>query len=186
MTAATLERVTVADFLSRCDQDNYELIDGELEERSMGAKAVWVAGKFYKHLDAFNDETGGGVVFPDGVSLEIFGGRDYLPRPDGVYISLARLGSKQPPDGTLTSPPELVIEVVSPSDNAYEVERKVRRYLQAGVDRVWVAYPDARSVHTYGPSGASQVLEPPMSIEDEAILPGFSRPVADFFPLPGD
>ena len=25
MTAATLERVTVADFLSRCDQDNYEL-----------------------------------------------------------------------------------------------------------------------------------------------------------------
>ncbi len=184
MTTETLERVTAADFLTRADQDDYELIDGKLKERCMGADAVWVSGRFYKFVEAFADPAGLGLVFPDGLPLEIFGGRDYIPRPDGAYISFAKLGSTRPPEGSLRVAPELVIEVVSPSDNAYQVERKVRRYLEAGVEMVWVAYPESRSVHVFRRDGSSSVVRPPMSLDGEAILPGFSRPVADFFPAP--
>ena len=184
MTTATLERVTIAEFLARDDQDDYELIDGELKERCMSAKAVWVTTELGWFVAAFNRVARLGLFFTDGVQLEIFGGRYYLPRPDGIFISFGRLGSTRPPEGTLTAVPELVIEVVSPSDKAGDVDRKVRRYLQAGVDMVWVAYPDTRSVHVFRRDGSSTPVTPPMSLEGENILPGFSQPVADFFPAP--
>ena len=184
MTTATLERVTTAEFLARADQDDYELIDGELKERCMGAKAVWVTSELGSFLAAFNRSARLGLVFGDGVPLEIFGDRDYVPRPDGVFISFTRLGSNQPPDGTLTVVPELVIEVISPSDNAYKVQRKLRRYLHAGVDVVWVVYPETRTVHVFRRDGSSTTVEPPMSLDGGNILPGFSHPVADFFPAP--
>lgn len=184
MSTATLERITVADFLARDDQDDYELIDGELKERSKGAKAVWVTTELALFIGAFNRIARLGLLFTDGVTLEIFGGRDYLPRPDGLFISFGRLGSTQPPDGTLTAVPELVVEVVSPSDKAGDVDRKIRRYLHAGVDMVWVAYPDTRAVHVFRRDGTSARVEPPQSLDGENILPGFSHPVADFFPAP--
>ena len=150
----------------------------------MGAKAVWVTSELGSFLAAFNRSARLGLVFGDGVTLEIFGGRDYLPRPDGVFISFARLGSSQPPDGSLTAVPELVIEVGSPSDKAADVQRKVRRYLQVGVDLVWVVYPDTREVHVFRQDGTSGTIRPPQSLDGENILPGFSHPVADFFPAP--
>ena len=54
MTTATLERVTIAEFLARDDQDDYELIDGELKERCMSAKAVWVTTELGWFVAAFN------------------------------------------------------------------------------------------------------------------------------------
>jgi Uma2 family endonuclease len=46
--------------------------------------------------------------------------------------------------------PDLVVEVVSPSDRASEVSAKAATWLDAGVRLVWVADPQVRlaSVHT--------------------------------------
>ena len=184
MTTETLERVTAADFLTRADQDDFELIDGELKERCMGMESAWVATQFATRLTMFNMEHRLGTVVGDNTPLEIFGERDSVPKPDGLFVSAERHPSRAPVIGSLRVPPELVIEVVSPSDNAYHVERKVWRYLEAGVEMVWVAYPDTRSVHVFRRDGSSSVVRPPMSLDGEAILPGFSQPVADFFPAP--
>jgi len=49
-------------------------------------------------------------------------------------------------DGYFHSPPELVVEVLSPSNNRSEREAKLRDYESLGVPEVWVLSPEARTV----------------------------------------
>jgi Uma2 family endonuclease len=77
--------------------------------------------------------------------------------------------------------PELAIEVVSPSDTAKHLERKVDAYLQGGAMSVWVVFPEARSV-TVHTCESVRKLKADQSITDP-LLPGFSSPVAAFFEL---
>ncbi len=77
--------------------------------------------------------------------------------------------------------PDLAIEVVSPSDTAKHLERKVDAYLQGGAKSVWIVYPDARSVTVYR-AEAIRKLRADQTIEDP-LLPGFSSPVSAFFEL---
>ena len=74
--------------------------------------------------------------------------------------------------------PELAIEVVSPSDTAKHLERKVDAYLQGGAKSVWIVFPEARSVTVHTPESVRK-LKGDQSIEDP-LLPGFSTPVAAF------
>ncbi|HTC32729.1 MAG TPA: Uma2 family endonuclease [Bryobacteraceae bacterium] len=77
--------------------------------------------------------------------------------------------------------PDLAIEVVSPSDTAKHLERKVDAYLQGGAKSVWVVFPEARSVRVHALDSV-QKFKADQSIEDP-LLPGFSNPVASFFEL---
>ena len=184
MTSAVATRgYTVDRFLALPDSDRYELIDGCKRERDMSADAVWVSSQFSARLIVFNDTARLGLVFGDGLPLEIFPLRPkYMPRPDGAYISYERLGQRTPPDDAITVAPELVIEVISTHEKANEIEGKVREYLRAGVNLVWVAYPDYASIHVFRADGSAAVLTPPAELSGEDILPGFSIPVARLFP----
>jgi Uma2 family endonuclease len=76
---------------------------------------------------------------------------------------------------------ELAIEVISDTDTAQHMKRKVDVYLQRGSESVWIVFPEARSVQIYTRDSlrelkAEQVITDP-------LLPGFSSPVAAFFEL---
>jgi Uma2 family endonuclease len=77
--------------------------------------------------------------------------------------------------------PDLAIEVVSPSDTAKNLERKVDAYLQGGAKSVWIIFPEARSVMVHTGESVSK-LKADQSITDP-LLPGFSSPVGAFFEL---
>jgi Uma2 family endonuclease len=79
-------------------------------------------------------------------------------------------------------PPDLAVEVVSPSNRPGELLRKIGEYLAAGVPLVWVVYPKRRRVAVYRPDEE----EPTVLKEDEYLenlpeLPGFRCPVSAFF-----
>jgi Uma2 family endonuclease len=183
MGTAVASGYTVDEFLALPESDDYELIDGELKERDMGSDAVWISGRFMMKLGVFNESADLGLVYPDGATVAIFPLRPrHGPRPDGAFISYARLGRRTPPRGALTVAPELIIEVVSTHDNANDLEGRVRDYLAAGVDLVWVAYPEQRVIHVYRRDGTSAVIAEPGDLSGEGILPGFSVPVSQLFP----
>ena len=77
--------------------------------------------------------------------------------------------------------PDLAIEIVSPSDTAKHLKRKVNSYLQGGAKSVWIVFPEDRSVmiHT---AGSVRELKADQLVED-SLLPGFSTPVSAFFEL---
>jgi Uma2 family endonuclease len=84
-------------------------------------------------------------------------------------------------DRILQGPPEIAIEIVSPSDTASHLKAKVDAYLTNGSASVWVIFPELKSVEAHRP-GSMHELKGDDRIEDP-LLPGFSVPVSSFFEL---
>ena len=67
-------------------------------------------------------------------------------QPDVSFVNLERLAAT-PQDDWIDGAPELAIAVVSPSDTAEDLNRKIGQYLAAGASAVWVAYPKTSQIH---------------------------------------
>jgi Uma2 family endonuclease len=102
-----------------------------------------------------------------------------IRQPDVSFVYRARLHqTKDYYDGA----PELAVEVVSPSDHAAALDLKVRQYIAAGSQEVWVVYPNTRSVFVYLRDGQARRLSDQDTISSD-LFPGWSARVADFFDL---
>ena len=77
--------------------------------------------------------------------------------------------------------PDLAIEVISESNSAYEVQKKIHEYFDAGVSRVWVVYPEDAEIYVYASPTQIQVLEIGQELDGGELLPGFRLPVAALF-----
>ncbi|HST89218.1 MAG TPA: Uma2 family endonuclease [Ktedonobacterales bacterium] len=116
---------------------------------------------------------------PTGASLET------ALIPDVAFACaerLAPLGSAEA-QGIPRLAPDLVAEVVSPSQFRPEMAAKARLYLDSGVRLVWIIWPRARQVDVWRPGADSPVAT--LGITDSLngfdILPGFTHPLADLF-----
>jgi Uma2 family endonuclease len=187
MTVATAKsRVTADEFMALPGAGNYELVEGALSERKfIGAHASYVAGRIIYLLNLLIERTGGGWVLDSETTFRCFASPDTLRRPDVSFIRLGRLKDERLPEGYMTIPPDLAVEVISPSNLAYEVQEKVLEYREAGVRLVWVVYPNTRRVQIYDPSGLVDELDESDTILGEDAVPGFACLVAEFFKQPG-
>jgi Uma2 family endonuclease len=79
----------------------------------------------------------------------------------------------------LEGAPDLVIEVVSPSETAEDLDQKIREYLAAGAGVVWAIYPRARTVHVHKADGTVRIIGEDGLLEAPDLLPGWSVRVAD-------
>ncbi len=168
------------------DGDTYELDDGELVEVPVGFESQQVAARLFAKLDAFVREHGLGMALPMEVGLQIFPNPRRIPRPDGGFISFERLGMRRAPKGFVTTTPELVVEAVSPGDEAAYLKRKIEEYLSVGVKLVWVLWPDSRSATVYHVDAVGMPVWPDGYLDGEDVLPGFRCALADIMPPPDD
>jgi Uma2 family endonuclease len=130
-------------------------------------------------VGSFVDERAlGYVANGSGVILER--DPDTVRGPDVAFWSRARL-PVLPPRGYPDVPPDLVAEVLSPSDLFPRVLRKVQQYLQAGVRMVWIVVPDDRSVTVFRPGVPEVIHGERETLTGGDILPGFCCVVADLF-----
>jgi Uma2 family endonuclease len=105
---------------------------------------------------------------------------DTLRAPDIAFISAERV--PQPlPKGWFSTVPDLVVEMVSPSDRAGEMQERVADWLGAGVRLLWLVYPRPRQVHVYRSLEDVHILKEADVLAGEDVLPGFSLPVAEIF-----
>ena len=111
-------------------------------------------------------------------------GPDTVRGPDVSFRLVPRESGRQAV-GFLSGAPDIAVEVVSPSNRAAQVERKVWECLDAGAQRVWVVYPDTgravRHVLVYRSGGTVVTYNGDDVITDEELLPGFSLPLAEIF-----
>jgi Uma2 family endonuclease len=78
-------------------------------------------------------------------------------------------------------PPDLAVEVISPTDKRADIEQKQRLYALAGVPLVWWVDPEARTVTVHRPGQEPDVLDESMMLDGEHVVPGFSMPVERIF-----
>jgi len=101
--------------------------------------------------------------------------------PDVCLVRRTRLAGMEVVWGSHAGAPDLAVEVVSPSETAVAVDRKIRQYLKAGVISVWVIYHETRHVVVYRLSGRIDGYGPGQSIEEPELLPGVAIPVDELF-----
>jgi Uma2 family endonuclease len=177
----TTKLLTAQDLWNMGDRgDNLELIRGELVDvtppnSTHGDVMTTVTLLIGNHAK----EHRLGKLYTGDVGLVAEQDPDTVLGPDLCFFVADRVPTDKPV--YFRSPPDLTIEVVSPSNAAREIERKIGMYLHFGVREVWIVYPDRRQVvvHTRA--------EPPRTLRDHEqltggdILPGLSIPVGSIF-----
>ncbi len=159
----------------------WELFDGEpLPMSPPGFGHGKVAFTLAGHLWVQGQQKGHGEG-SDEVGVILRRNPDRVVGPDLVFVATKSLPAKLSPEGYLETIPELVLEVRSKNDTGPEVEAKVREYLAAGVELVWVADPDARTVTAHRPTQPPQVFAAADTLTADPVIPGFAVPVADLF-----
>ena len=99
--------------------------------------------------------------------------------PDVSVVRRERLGGE---DRIFRGAPDLAIEVLSPSDRAASMRRKVKQYFAVGSKAVWLVYPQTREVEVWeSETGPARVLGDQGVLEAPGLFPGFSLKVSGLF-----
>ncbi len=180
---STQALMTADEFATMQFDQPVELVRGEVVELNRpgmlhGVVCLNVAAK----LHAWAKETDFGPVIGNDSGVITATDPDTVRGPDVYVIRQSRLVSGELSRGWLSVPPDLVVEVLSPSDRWSEVHLKIAEYLSFGVPLVWVVDPDQRCVHQFRPDTTPDRLDETDSINGGDVLSGFECPVADFFP----
>ncbi len=173
MTWESFEKLPDGDGLHR------ELIEGELQilpPVKLGHSKV--AKRMFKALLPAEDLAGGQVYFEAGFKLSA--DRASWIQPDVSFVRTERVRAT-PDAGYFLGAPELAIEVVSPSESAADLHRKVELLLKAGALAVWVLYPAQREVRVFLPGGVSCRKGIGDTLSMPELLPSWEFPIARLF-----
>ena len=174
MTAEDLERMPK-------DEGRYDLIKGVLHRMSpTGLRHLIVSGTFIRVFGAFVAERELGVVGGEG-GFVLERDPDTVLAPDMVFIRGDRLPPEEELDHFAHLAPDLVVEVLSPSDTARKVNQKIAAYLEAGVRMVLKADPRRRTITGYELGLPPRRLTAADEFDGGDVLPGFRVPVAELF-----
>ncbi|MCY3602094.1 MAG: Uma2 family endonuclease [Chloroflexi bacterium] len=105
---------------------------------------------------------------------------DTVREPDIAFTSAERSPLDVRVTGYAEVAPDLVVEIVSPSDGRREVHDKAQMWLRHGVRLVWVVYPNTRTVDVYRADQTATLGEED-SLSGLDVLPGFACPVKAIF-----
>jgi Uma2 family endonuclease len=183
MSTTVAGRLYTADeFLTLPDRDQYELLDGHLVERPMGAKAGLIIANLLGLLKPFVAGHKLGSVFSSDTGYIMFPERpNRVKFPDASFMRRGRLPNGEVPEGHFKLVPDVVVEVVSPNDAACAVQEKIEEYLEAKVELVWVVYPRARVVLAFRPDGSVQRFAATDPLRADDLFPGFTCQTEELF-----
>jgi Uma2 family endonuclease len=166
------------------DGKRYEIIDGVLHVTPAPApRHQRISRNLETLLIRALQDTGQGEVFDAPIDVVL--DRHTVVQPDILFIRSERLGIIG--EKNIEGPPDLVIEILSPSTRRTDVLLKGTTYARFGVASYWIVDPDLDRVELYrlDPSTASYTLaamvsSPAVAAPEE--LPGLSIPLAEVFP----
>ena len=182
--ATTARPLMTAEELARLPDDGYqnEFVRGVLHRMSpTGFEASNIAARLTVEIGIHAKALGLGELTGADGGYELESDPDTVLAPDVAFVRAERL---PPPEERQSFPaiaPDLVVEVISPSDRLRAVNKKVDRYLANGVQMAWVFNPRRKTVAVRRPNYPAQVLRTGDMLDGEEILPGFHLPVADVF-----
>ena len=175
------ELLTSADLLDLDASGRCELVEGRVVRLSPTKPQHGNVESYFTHLlCSFVYPRELGQVQGGEVGIYTHRNPDTVRAADILFISHQRLAQATPAD-FLDIAPELIVEILSPTDRQSEVEKKLREYFAIGVDVALVIDPDGRTVRVYRSPAEVLELQAGDVLTIESVLPGFSAPVAELF-----
>jgi Uma2 family endonuclease len=166
--------------------DRYEVINGEIADRPAPSPlAAEVANRIYCELAANEFVSSFGRSRMDVLY------RMPLPhdptrnrRPHVSLVSFARwpINRRLPHRGSpIHVVPDLIVEVVGPTDMAEDLVVKTEDYLKCGIQLIWLVFTRLRIVHAHDSSTAIRVFTESDELDGGTAIPGLRIPVAQLF-----
>ncbi len=135
--------MTYDDYLRAPAGIRYQLLEGELSMTpSPTTRHQMVVNRLNRMLLEQLEDAGLGRVFI--APLDVVLSEHNVLQPDILFILKDRLGIVG--EAFINGAPDLVIEVLSPSTEAWDRISKRRVYSQYGVNEYWIVDPSARTV----------------------------------------
>ncbi len=175
MTVGTL---MTADELLRLPDDGwrYELVRGELRKMSpTGESHGHVAAEVLLSLGTYIKQRRLGRTYTAETGFRISRTPDTVRAPDVAFVRAERV---VPSRKFIEGPPDIAVEVTSPSDTYSEIEEKTLDWLRAGARAVIIIDPGTKTVRVHRSTGVITVAD---VIEIDDVIPGWRLPLAEIF-----
>jgi len=167
--------MTLAEFLEN-DIDGYEYVKGELVPMSPPTRIhSKVSVKVIRYLDRHVEENQLGEVYVEAT----FQVGERGLKPDVAFMPTSQLDGDE--NTGFLIPPDLAIEVLSPTDVQWRVVDKAFAYLNAGTRLVWVLDPRSKTVTVYRSERDIVLLTYEDTLTGEDVVPGFACQVSQLF-----
>jgi Uma2 family endonuclease len=183
-TATATEPVTAEQLMeiSQDDAHRYELMQGDLIVMSpAGGRHGQLAAQILVALATYADSRRAGVTYAAETGFRLTRDPDTVLAPDVSFITIAHLTPGRVTDAFIPGAPDLVVEVLSPSDTVGRTAVKVQTWLRHGAQLVWVVEPESATVTVHRADGTVSLLQTEDSLDGEQLLPGFSYPLVQLF-----
>lgn len=174
----TRRRLTYDDYLALPDDQDYEIIDGVLYVSPRARPDHQrVSNRIAFLLTLTLEQRGLGVVVPDA-DLIVDEHNTYVS-PDIMFFWTPRFADVNPAE-QIRIRPDLIIEILSPSTDRYDLVTKRQTYARLGVPHYWIADPshgtiiehtnpadsDYSAVRTAGPNALFHpALHPDLAVD---------------------
>lgn len=161
----------------------YEVVDGQIVENPpMGARESELASFLLELMGPPARLNRLGRVVTEMLFM-IDHVRILKRRPDVAFVSNNRwpLKRRVPARESWHVVPDLAIEVVSKTNSANTIARKIDEYFDAGVVLMWVIYPALSKIYVYDSPTHVRILQIGDELDGGAVLPGFSVPLSALF-----
>jgi Uma2 family endonuclease len=180
---ATTKLMTAEDLWEMGEEARFcELIRGELICMSPATgKHSQITGMIFAHLLAFTRVGTSHDVFESSAGYILARDPDIVVGPDVSVVRSDRFPEEGPASTFMELVPDLVVEVISPSERPGQITTKLFTYLNAGVQIVWLVDPENKLVTVHTAGEIPRTLTTDDEIDGGEVLPGFSVPVAAFF-----
>lgn len=179
----TTQQVTAEDLLQMpSDGFRYELLKGELKKMAPashqhGRITMNISGPLDHHVRSNNL----GIVFAAETGFKLSSEPDTVRAPDVAFVSQKRIQQAGDVKGYWPGAPDLVVEVISPSDVYAEVEEKVIEWLEAGAGAVIVVNPRKGLITLYRSLTSIVILKENDTLDISDIVPGWTIAVKNIF-----
>ena len=184
MAVATEKRTyTVDQFWELCHHTDkrLELVKGELRELApANDEHGYVSGQLFLVVAQFVKQHQLGYTFVAETGFVLSEEPATVRAPDFAYVSRDRAPERWSRHFARFVP-DLVAEVISPTDTYGDVAQKVQDWLGAGVRVVWVVDPVARTVAVHRAGTAVRVYGEEDTLSGGDVLPGFECKVSEIF-----
>ena len=182
LATTTTTLVTAEEFLARPAAGRTELLEGRVVEMApAGEEHSFIGTALVSRLSVWANAARAGRVYGADLGITVSRDPDTVLSPDGAFIAAARIGSGVQ-RGFLAVVPDLIVEVVSPSDRRVEVLAKVVTWLEAGAQVVWLVWPESQTVQVWTSPDYAVTVPRDATLTCPALLPGFELPLAEVFP----
>ena len=165
--------LTAEEFYSLGDSGPAELIHGKVVRLAAPKpKHGRITMRLGSWVHRFVEEQKLGQVYAAETGYLLERDPDLIRCPDISFVR-TELSKEHDEDDYYTHSPDLVVEVLSPSERPERVKEKIQVWLTFGAKSVWVLDPEEKTITVHHAGTTPRVGKGQEVFQDAVVLPGF-------------